>query len=73
MFYKTADGIDRLESEETDLAAKALPLIHEATFAKRPCGFCQEDEKGLMGMKLIREGSIVPITTTELSNVSIPC
>lgn len=68
VFYKTADGIDRLESEETDLASKAHSLIHEATLAKRPYGFCQEDEKGLMGAKLIREGTIVPITTTELPN-----
>jgi hypothetical protein len=68
VFYKTSDSIDWRLSETSDFGWKALPLIYEATLAKRPYGFCEEKEKAMMGTKWIREGTIVPITMTELLN-----
>jgi hypothetical protein len=68
VFYKTFNSIDRKLSDENDFSAKALPLIYEATLAKRPYGFCEEKEKAIIGTLLIREGRITPITTDELLN-----
>lgn len=42
--------------------------LSEATIAKRPYGFCQENEKAMMGAKLIPEGKIVPVTMPEMLN-----
>ena len=68
VFYRTADAIDRRETSESEFVWKALPLIHEATIAKRPYGFCRNDEKGMMGALSVREGKTTPIATTELLN-----
>jgi nucleoside 2-deoxyribosyltransferase len=68
VFYETLNAIDRPLSDTSEFTWKALPLIHEATLAKRPYGFCEERDKATIGAMEILDGKITPITMAELPN-----